>query len=261
MRRPGRRVPPSGEAGSPVHASLPSLCGGAPPLGCCSGTTTVQRLCHTLVQGDFLRQQRRMVRSRPRSGDGIARHSFPGAATIAGPGAETPGSGGSGRTPGMARDCADSSGFSAGRRPETLAGDGGDSLGSPESHRLRRKARRERAPTGGGAGPRPATSSARGPDALGSAGARPRPANAGDEAAFPGGRPPCGRKMVPARGRGSLRTDGRPEGGRKLLPAWRRGAGNAGGGTRTRKGLLPPDFESGASASFATPAAVLRTKS
>ncbi len=30
----------------------------------------------------------------------------------------------------------------------------------------------------------------------------------------------------------------------------------AGGGTRTPKGLLPPDFESGASASSATPASV-----
>lgn len=32
------------------------------------------------------------------------------------------------------------------------------------------------------------------------------------------------------------------------------GACDAGGGTRTLKGLLPPDFESGASASSATPA-------
>ncbi len=31
---------------------------------------------------------------------------------------------------------------------------------------------------------------------------------------------------------------------------------DAGGGTRTLKGLLPPDFESGASASSATPALV-----
>jgi hypothetical protein len=32
------------------------------------------------------------------------------------------------------------------------------------------------------------------------------------------------------------------------------GGCNAGGGTRTLKGLLPPDFESGASANSATPA-------
>ena len=35
---------------------------------------------------------------------------------------------------------------------------------------------------------------------------------------------------------------------------------DAGGGTRTLKGLLPPDFESGASASSATPAPIVRVQ-